>query len=65
MRGVPGNRQKAHGMGLSVEQVGENPTAITLFPVDFSDTGNFGREGLAKDWLHRQLHELGYDRAKF
>jgi hypothetical protein len=28
-------------MGLSVEKLGEKPTIITIFPVDFSDAGNF------------------------
>ncbi|MEO7863531.1 MAG: hypothetical protein ABIU05_24460 [Nitrospirales bacterium] len=51
---VPGNHQKTHGMGISVEHVGEHPTVLTIFPVDFSDTGNFGRDGFAADWLIRQ-----------
>ena len=41
MRGFPGNHQKTHGMGISIEHVGEHPTVLTIFPVDFPDTGNF------------------------
>jgi hypothetical protein len=41
MREIPGNRQNAHGMGLSREHVGEYTPVLTIFPVDFPDTGNF------------------------
>ncbi len=51
-------------MGFSIDNRGKKPNAIAIFPVDFSDTGNFSREGLAEDWVLRQLHELGYDRGK-
>ena len=49
MRGIPGEPSKGAWDGFSHRQAGEKPIAITLFPVDFSDTGNFGREGLAED----------------
>ena len=41
MRGFLRNGQKARGMGLSGEQVVEHPSVLTIFPVDFPDTGNF------------------------
>ncbi|MEO7862659.1 MAG: hypothetical protein ABIU05_19935 [Nitrospirales bacterium] len=48
MHEVRGNHRKAHGMGLSVEHVGEHPTVLTIFPVDFPDTGNLVAE---TSWL--------------
>ena len=41
MRGFLRNGQKARGMGLSGEHVVEHPTVLTIFPVEFPDTGNF------------------------
>ena len=41
MRGFLRHGQKARGMGLSGEHVVEHPTVLTIFPVEFPDTGNF------------------------
>ena len=41
-------RQKAHGVGLSGEHVGEQPPVLIIFPVDFPDTGNLVAE---TSWL--------------
>lgn len=55
MRGILREPSTGAWIGRSLEQVGENPTVISNFPVDFSDTGNFCREWLAEDWIHRHI----------